>query len=43
MEEARALPLGAVWDHYCQTRGIPTGPEAISAVHAYEAAVTSKR
>jgi L-rhamnose isomerase len=43
MEEARALPLGAVWDHYCQTRGTATGLEIIDEVHAYEATVTSKR
>ena len=43
MEDARALPLGAVWDYHCHTRGIPTGLEVITAVHAYEAAVTSKR
>jgi L-rhamnose isomerase len=43
MEEARALPLGAVWDHYCQTRGTATGLEIIDEVQAYEAAVTSKR
>ena len=43
MEDARVLPLGAVWDHYCHTRGIPTGLEAMAAVHEYEAAVTSKR
>ena len=43
MEEARALPLGAVWDYHCHSRGLPTGLDVIGEVHAYEAAVTSKR
>ena len=43
MEQARALPLGSVWDYYCHARGIPTGTDLINEIHAYESAVTSKR
>jgi L-rhamnose isomerase len=43
LEETKALPLGAVWDHYCLTKGVPVGPAWLEEVRAYEAAVQSKR
>ena len=43
LEEARVLPLGAVWDYYCVNSGVPTGEEWIAEVHRYEQTVLSKR
>ena len=43
IEEARSLPLGAVWDYYCHRCGMPTGLDVVNEVRAYEEAVTSKR
>jgi L-rhamnose isomerase len=43
LEEARVLPLGAVWDYYCLNSGVPTGEEWIAEVHRYEQTVLSKR
>ena len=43
LEEVKTLPFGAVWDHYCHTRGVPVGPAWIDKVRAYERDVLSKR
>jgi L-rhamnose isomerase len=43
MEEFKALPLGAVWDHYCLTRGVPVGPAWLDDVRAYERDVLALR
>lgn len=43
LEEARVLPLGAVWDYYCLNSGVATGEEWIAEVHRYEQTVLSKR
>jgi L-rhamnose isomerase len=43
LEEARTLPLGAVWDLYCQRAGVPVGPAWIDAMHTYETHVQRKR
>ena len=43
MEEAKTLPFGAVWEHYCATAGVPTGEALRDAVRAYARDVTSKR
>jgi len=43
MEEAKALPLGAVWDYYCLQAGVPAGPEWLDEVRKYEAEVTGRR
>lgn len=42
-EEARALPFGAVWDHYCESKGVPIGEAWLAEVKAYEEKVLSKR
>ena len=42
-EEAKALPLGAVWDDYCETQGVPVGQAWLAEVQNYEKAVLSKR
>ena len=43
MEEDKALPLGAVWDHYCLTRGVPVGPAWLEDVRLYERDVLARR
>lgn len=42
-EEAKLLPLGAVWDYHCLTAGVPAGDECIEAVIQYETEVLNKR
>ncbi len=43
MEEAKTLPFGAVWDHYCATKGVPVGEAWLAEVKDYEKNVLSKR
>ena len=43
MEELKTLPFGAVWDHYCQTHGVPVGMAWFDVVRQYEKDVLSKR
>ena len=43
MEELKTLPLGAVWDYYCQTHGVPVGMAWFDAARQYEKDVLSKR
>nr|MBA2707181.1 L-rhamnose isomerase [Gemmatimonadaceae bacterium]MBA3775632.1 L-rhamnose isomerase [Betaproteobacteria bacterium] len=43
MEELKVLPIGAVWDHYCQTADVPVGTDWLVDVKAYEKQVLSKR
>ncbi|MGN6627886.1 MAG: L-rhamnose isomerase [Tepidisphaeraceae bacterium] len=42
-EEARLLPLGAVWDEFCVRNDVPPGSAWLDDVRAYETAVQSKR
>jgi L-rhamnose isomerase len=42
-EEAKSLPFGAVWDYYCESKGVPTGENWLAEVKAYEKKVLSKR
>ncbi len=42
-EEAKLLPMGAVWDYHCLTAGVPAGDNWIEAVYRYEIEVLSKR
>ena len=42
-EEARALPFGAVWDYYCESKGVPIGEAWLAEVKGYEKNVLSKR
>ena len=37
------LPLGAVYDYFCLTQGVPVAAEYIKEVEAYEKKVQSKR
>jgi L-rhamnose isomerase len=41
-EEARALPFGAVWDYYCESKGVPVGEAWLAEVKAYEKTVLSR-
>ena len=42
-EEARSLPFGAVWDYYCECKGVPIGNAWLGEVKRYEKTVLSKR
>jgi L-rhamnose isomerase len=43
MEEAKTLPFGAVWDYYCESKGVPVGGAWLSEVKKYEGSVLSRR
>ena len=43
MEEQKTMPMGAVWDYYCETAGVPVGASWLEKVRQYEIDVTSKR
>ncbi len=42
-EEAKTLPFGAVWDYYCESKGVPVGEAWLAEVKRYEKTVLSKR
>jgi L-rhamnose isomerase len=42
-DELKAMPFGAVWDHYCLKMNVPPGIKWMSEVENYEARVLSKR
>jgi L-rhamnose isomerase len=43
MEACKALPFGAVWDHYCAAQNVPVGHAWMDDVKAYEKDVLSTR
>jgi L-rhamnose isomerase len=43
MEDAKALPFGAVWDYYCEKMEVPVGNAWLAEVKRYERTVLSKR
>jgi L-rhamnose isomerase len=43
LEEAKAMPLGAVWDYHCLKSGVPSGTGWVDAIKEYEKAVLSGR
>ena len=43
LEEFKTLPYGAIWDHYCETKGVPKGTEWIKSVNEYENNVLKQR
>jgi L-rhamnose isomerase len=43
MEEARLLPLGAVWDQYCELMQVPLGRAWLDETKAYERGVLQQR
>jgi L-rhamnose isomerase len=42
-EEAKTLPFGAVWDYYCENKGVPAGEKWLAEVKHYEKKVLAKR
>ncbi len=42
-EEAKTLPIGAVWDHYCETKGVPVGEAWLADMQGYEEDALAKR
>ncbi len=43
LEEAKTLPMGAVYDYFNMINGVPVGESFIADIEKYEAEVTSKR
>jgi L-rhamnose isomerase len=43
LEELKAMPFGVVWDHYCETQGVPPGMRFLDDVRAYEKTVLAGR
>lgn len=43
LEELKAMPWNAVYNYYCQTKGVPIGDEYIKEIEDYESEITSKR
>jgi L-rhamnose isomerase len=43
LEQAKALPWGAVWDYYCLTRRVPVAEALIDDVRSYEESVIRDR
>jgi L-rhamnose isomerase len=43
VEAANELPYGAVWDHYCESEGVPPGLGWLDEVRQYEQQVTNQR
>lgn len=43
LEQAKTMPFGAVWDHYCESMDVPTGTAWIDEVLQYEKDVLSAR
>ena len=42
-EEAKALPVGAVWDYYCESKGVPVGEAWLREVKRYEREILLNR
>jgi len=42
-EDAKTLPAGAVWDFYCEQKGVPVGEAWLAESKHYEKTVLSKR
>jgi L-rhamnose isomerase len=43
MEEAKTLPLSALWDKYCLDQGVPVGADWLAAVARWESETLPKR
>jgi L-rhamnose isomerase len=42
-EELKSMPWGAVWDYYCESRGVPVGLGWLERVRAYERDIAIRR
>jgi len=43
LEEQKTMPFGAVWDYYCETKGVPGGSAWLARVKGYERETLAKR
>lgn len=43
LEQLLTMPFGTVWDHYCESEGVPGEPNWLQEIRAYERAVLSRR
>src|SRR5512138_217794 len=43
LEELKSMPFSAVWDYYCQQKGVPVGMDFMSVIKDYERKELSKR
>jgi len=43
LEDLKTMPVGVVWDYYCEQEGVPTGQALRDAIHTYEQQVLSRR
>ena len=42
-EESKSLPFGAVWDYYCETKGVPVAEAWLTEVKGYEKRILLNR
>lgn len=42
-EERKTLPVGAIWDYYCMSKGVPVGMDWFEDLKKYESEVQFKR
>ena len=42
-EELKGMPWGAIWDYYCERKGVPVGEAWLNDIRRYEQNVLSKR
>lgn len=42
-EAIKSLPWGAVWNYYCESRGVPADADVLAPIRAYEKEVLVKR
>ena len=43
LEEAKTLPLGAVWNKFCKDQGVPSDRDWMTEIRGYEKSIQSKR
>ncbi|KAA5538907.1 L-rhamnose isomerase [Roseiconus nitratireducens] len=43
MEELKSMPFGSVWDHYCESSGVPVGAAWLDAIREDERRVLARR
>lgn len=43
LEELKAMPFGAVWDHHCRTHDVPAGRDWLAEIKEYERSMLSQR
>jgi L-rhamnose isomerase len=43
LEEAKSLPVGAIWNKFCEEQGVPSDREWMNEIRKYEKKVLSKR